>query len=128
MGILPAPKTDEKAAPASNKRRSLNPDFSALPPLTGGSSAGFSNFRDSTAASSAAGRKKSGAAADQDSDDEGDVNDGGVKLGEDVDVDGEGDTGISPTVGGEDQGELAEAVRKIKVGEPDEICSEVHIL
>jgi hypothetical protein len=130
MGILPAPKTDDKAAPASNKRRSLNPDFSALPPLTAGSGAGFSNFRDSTAASSAGGRKKSGAAADQDSDDEGEVIDGGVKLGEDVDVDvdGDGDTGISPTVSGEDQGELAEAVRKIKVCEPNKIYSELHSL
>ncbi|KAI9843147.1 MAG: hypothetical protein M1837_006600 [Sclerophora amabilis] len=121
MGILPAPKDEEKPKPTSNKRRSVQTDFSKLGPLKAGGTVGFSTFRDKDASPPAKyGRKeRKGKAAEGDSDDE-DVDDVEDDKSEIVakleDTDTKDDVkGLLSPEDAQRQGELADGVRKIKL-------------
>lgn len=111
MGILPAPKTNDKPA-ATAKRKSIPMDFSQLKPLNPSGALGFSTFRDNEASSLRNGKSKHARKDmdDMDSDEEEGFSDRPIKE-EEPDPQ---DSTLSP----EDikqQGELAAGVQKIKV-------------
>lgn len=117
MGILTGPKSDEKVAQTPNKRRSLQTDFSKLPPLKPGGTVGFSTFRDSNSMSPTTGQSLKGRSRDSDDSDDDGREDIDV-LAKFKDVGGEGAIEGGAMLSAEDaerQGELAEGVRKIKV-------------
>ncbi|KAI9887320.1 MAG: hypothetical protein M1823_000836 [Watsoniomyces obsoletus] len=125
MGILPGPKPEGKTAATPTKRRSLLTDIAKLPPLKSGNPVNFSGFRDPSSASPAgitSGPSKAPAptrrAIDDDSDDEEQDNHRSILTRDmDDDVDTNGDVmAMSLAAAENDQrGELAEAVRKIKL-------------
>lgn len=112
MGILSPPKSEKLAANA--KRKSLNADFASLGPLKKEGTVGFSTFRDNETRPKA--RRKAEERVDSDGMDS-DSEDEPGEVGKNVK-----DEGVVPQESGllspEDAqrgGELAEAVRKIKV-------------
>ena len=114
MGILPAPKTNDKPA-ATAKRKSIPMDFSQLKPLNPSGALGFSTFRDNEASSLRNGKSKHARKDmdDMDSDEEEGFSDRPIKEEEPDPQDSS-----KPTLSPEDikqQGELAAGVQKIKV-------------
>jgi hypothetical protein len=110
MGILKSKSQDKEG---SAKRRSLQPDFSNLAPLKPGGTIGFLHFREGDDQASKSGAKsKQGSESDMDSDE--DEDDPVVGKADDEEA-----KDIQPHLSPDDirrQGELAEGVRKIKVG------------
>lgn len=109
MGILKDAKIQETPGSAT-KRRSLQPDFSNLGPLKPGGTVGFLNFRDNQQEK----RKKKNKKSDDDMDSDDDDDDSILGKADDEEAKDD-DRHLSP----DDirfQGELAEGVRKIKVG------------
>lgn len=115
MGILPSPKSQDKAISLSAKRRSVPTDFATLKPLKPGGALGFSTFRDTGDRSNSHGGAKKSSRDDSDMDsDEEDVGKGKSVKQEDADIQ---ESGIS-AMSADDvrrQGELAEGVQKIRV-------------
>lgn len=117
MGILPSPKSHDKATSANAKRRSVPTDFASLKPLRPGGALGFSTFRDTGNRSTSHGgaKKLSKDDSDMDSDeDDVDVGKGKSVKQEDADIQ---ESGVS-AMSADDvkrQGELAEGVQKIRV-------------
>ena len=120
MGILHGPnKAEDKVTATPNKRRSLQADLSKLPPLRAGGSAGFTRFRDGSSLSpphmntSGSNPTKGRSRIDEDSDEE--EIDKDTTLGID-EIEPNGDeVGRTLSTDIDQQGELAEAIRKIKV-------------
>lgn len=115
MGILQPPKSEKPTAVA--KRKSLNADFASLGPLKKEGTIGFSTFRDNETRPKP--RRKSSKkedldAMDSESEDEETGVVGKMEDVEDVEIKKEDDL-LSPE-DAERTGELAEGVRKIKVG------------
>lgn len=112
MGILNPTTGQEKDSQKSARRKSGQPDFAKLGPLKPGGAAGFVNFRDNEKS----GRKRSGKAGGSDLDSDDDDEDPKSIIGKaEDDEDKEGNPTIS-TDDASQQGELAEGVRQIKVG------------
>lgn len=117
MGILASPKTQEKPATTTAKRRSVQMDFANLKPLKAGGALGFSTFRDNESRSTSYGngkKKDSKKAGDDAMDSDEDEDDEVVGKLEDVDSTDFTNTTLSPD-DAKRQGELAEGVKKIKV-------------
>lgn len=106
MGILKDPKVQE--TPASAKRKSIQADFANLGPIKPGGSVGFLNFRDNEP------KPRNGKSADDmDSDD--DDTDNPI-LGKADDEEAKDDDRFLSPDDIQRQGELAESLRKIRVG------------
>lgn len=116
MGILPSKK--EEKTPASAKRRSLHADFSSLGPLKKEGTVGFSQFRDTEKGPKTKGKssKKGEEDMDSDSDDDDAANVGSFAM-EDDDVDTRKEPGLLSPEDAERTGQIAEGVRKMKVGD-----------
>lgn len=115
MGILPSPKSHDKAISSSAKRRSVPTDFATLKPLKPGGALGFSSFRDTGDGSASHGHVKKASKDDSDMDsDEDDVGKGKGLKQEDAEVQEPGISAMSPE-DAKRQGELAEGVQKIRV-------------
>jgi hypothetical protein len=118
MGILPSTKAPA-ATPASIKRRSGQLDFASLGPLKTSGTVGFSAFRehhDEAPNRKKKSRSKSNGSAMMDEDSEDDDDDDEI-LGKMEDVDNEKED--KDRLGPEDakfSGELADGVKRIKVG------------
>ena len=115
MGILPAPKAEK--TPTAAKRKSVQDTLATLGPLKKEGTVGFSGFRerDAKAKSRRKHKKTSEDEMESDSDEE---DEGFVGKTEDVD-DAEikkEENGLLSPEDAEKTGELAEGVRKIKVG------------
>lgn len=119
MGILPGPKSDEKLLLTPNKRRSVQTDFSKLPPLKGGGAVGFSTFRDTNSMSPTGGQSTKGKKREpgnyESDDDDGEEIDVVDKVDEGEDESKAEGVKMLSAEDAERQGELAEGVRKIKV-------------
>ena len=118
MGILNPPKTAEKT-PASSKRRSVHADFTGLGPLKKEGTVGFTNFRDTEPKAKATmkGKKASDDDMSEDSDDDigivgkmEDLNDADVPIKKEA-----GSDLLSPE-DAERTGQVADGIRKMKVG------------
>lgn len=110
MGILKDPKAQE--TPGSTKRRLLQPDFSNLGPLKPGGTVGFLNFRDNEQEKRKNKKnRKTDDIMDSDDDDDDSI------LGKADDEEGKDDNQHLSPDDTRFQGELAEGVRKIKVGQ-----------
>ena len=115
MGILPSPKSHDKATSANAKRRSVPTDFASLKPLRPGGALGFSTFRDTGNRSTSLGGAKKLSKDDSDMDsDEDDVGKGKSVKQEDADIQESGVIAMSAD-DVKRQGELAEGVQKIRV-------------
>lgn len=107
MGILKDPKVQE--TPAATKRKSIQADFANLGPIKPGGSVGFLNFRDNEAKP----RKGKKSVDEMDSDD--DDTDNPI-LGKADDEEAKDDDRFLSPDDIQRQGELAESLRKIRVG------------
>jgi hypothetical protein len=110
MGILAPEKTP--ATPAARRRRSTGLNFGELKPLTANNTKNFSGYRDPSAQSPKS-KKKDEDAMDSDADDEDEVK---VKTEDDDDHADDRSRGLLSPEDAVQSGELAEGVRKIKVG------------
>lgn len=107
MGILKDPKVQE--TPAATKRKSIQADFANLGPIKPGGSVGFLNFRENEAKP----RKGKKSVDEMDSDD--DDTDNPI-LGKADDEEAKDDDRFLSPDDIQRQGELAESLRKIRVG------------
>ena len=118
MGILAPLNQQERPSTASAKRRSVQTDFSKLGPLKTTGTLGFSTFRDNEKQSpSMKGSRRAGQDFDSanDADSEDDEEDEPIKL-EEPEVKDTSGKGLLNPEDARTGGELAEGVRKIKVG------------
>jgi hypothetical protein len=116
MGILNPPKAAEKTT-ASAKRRSVHADFTSLGPLKKEGTVGFTNFRDTEPNAKPKGKKTSEDDMSEDSDDDAgivgkmdDLNDA------DVPITKEADSELLSPEDAERTGQVADGIRKMKVG------------
>ena len=112
MGILPTSKAEEQTTATPSKRRSVQTDFSKLGPLKAGGTVGFSAFRDSDQTLPRKPTEKKGRTLQGDSDDD----DDDVSEVPDKVEDVKPDNAHLSVEDAERQGELAEGLRKVKVG------------
>jgi hypothetical protein len=117
MGIL-TPKPP-KVTPAASKRRSIQTDFSTLPPLKAGGTVGFSAYRQNgSSANVNKPRKKSNGsvpgAMEEDSDED-DEDVGAAKMEEAEDKDEKDPKSLLSPEDAKFSGELADGVGRIKV-------------
>lgn len=117
MGILNPPKTAEKT-PASSKRRSVHTDFTSLGPLKKEGTVGFTNFREEPIAKTKTQGKK---ASDDDMSEDSDEDPGIVGKMEDlndadVPIKKEADSDLLSPEDAERTGQVADGIRKMKVG------------
>jgi hypothetical protein len=121
MGILQTPKSEKTTT--VTKRKSLTADFASLGPLKKEGTIGFSTFRDNETRPKARRKsikKEDVDAMDSDSEDEDTEVVGKMEDIDDVEIKKENDL-LSPE-DAERTGELAEGVRKIKVGRSNSCC------
>ena len=107
MGILKDPKVQE--TPAATKRKSIQADFANLGPIKPGGSVGFLNFRDNEP------KPRKGKKSVDDMDSEDDDTDNPI-LGKADDEEAKDDDRLLSPDDIQRQGELAESLRKIRVG------------
>lgn len=107
MGILKDPKVQE--TPAATKRKSIQADFANLGPIKPGGSVGFLNFRDNEP------KPRKGKKSVDDMDSEDDDTDNPI-LGKADDEEAKDDDRFLSPDDIQRQGELAESLRKIRVG------------
>jgi hypothetical protein len=117
MGILNPPKAAEKT-PASSKRRSVHTDFTSLGPLKKEGTVGFTNFRDEPKAKPKTKGKK---AIDDDMSEDSDEDEGIVGKMEDlndadVPIKKEAGSDLLSPEDAERTGQVADGIRKMKVG------------
>jgi hypothetical protein len=117
MGILNPPKAAEKT-PASSKRRSVHTDFTSLGPLKKEGTVGFTNFREEPSAKIKTKGKK---ASDDDMSEDSDEDAGIVGKMEDlndadVPIKKEGGSDLLSPEDAERTGQVADGIRKMKVG------------
>lgn len=123
MGIVPAPaatpKVQEKLVTPNGKRKSMQADFANLKPLNPNGLANFSKIRDPAERGQTNGSKDKSSTKrqqDVDSDEDIDIKDEGLVKLEDTESNN-ADAMLSPE-DAKRQGELAEGVQKIRVGNP----------
>ena len=119
MGILPSPKSQDKASTSSAKRKSVPTDFASLKPLKPGGTLGFSSFRDAgdrTVSGGGSIAKDKGIKDDSDMDsDEDDLGKGDSVKQDDPEVQESAAVSALSPDDVKRQRELAECVQKIRV-------------
>lgn len=117
MGILTSKQ--QKATPASAKRRSIQTDFSSLPPLKAGGTVGFSAYRQNgSSAATSKPRKRSNGGVTGAMEEDSDEDDEDIRTAKMEEVDDKDDKDSKSLLSPEDakfSGELADGVGRIKV-------------